>query len=66
MPMRGCVDKRALIAGKQEIDREMERLRPLFEGGGLIPHTDHLVPPDVSWENYCYYRERKCALIGKT
>lgn len=63
--MRGYLDKRALIAGKEAIDRELERLTPLLKLGGFIPHTDHLVPPDVSWENYCYYRERKLAWIGK-
>jgi uroporphyrinogen decarboxylase len=65
VPIRGYFDKRALIAGREAIDREFERLRPLLEGGGFIPHTDHLVPPDVSWEDYCYYRERKCEFIGK-
>jgi uroporphyrinogen decarboxylase len=65
MPMRGGFDKRALIAGKEAIDREFERLEPLYRKGGFIPHTDHLVPPDVSWENYLYYRKKKCEMIGK-
>ena len=63
--LRGYFDKRALIAGREAIDREFERLGPLLEGGGFIPHTDHLVPPDVSWENYQYYRAQKCSFIGK-
>jgi len=63
--MRGYVDKRALISGKEAIDAELARLKPLLERGGFVPHTDHLVPPDVSWENYCYYRQQKCRLIGK-
>jgi uroporphyrinogen-III decarboxylase len=63
--IRGYFDKRALIAGKEAIDSEFERLVPLLKRGGFIPHTDHLVPPDVSWENYQYYRERKCEFIGK-
>jgi uroporphyrinogen decarboxylase len=63
--LRGYFDKRALIAGPEAIDREFDRLRPLLERGGFIPHTDHLVPPDVSWENYRYYRERKREFIGK-
>lgn len=66
VPMRGYFDKRALIAGKSAIDKEFERLEPLLKRGGYIPHTDHLVPPDVSWENYKYYRQRKCDFIGKT
>jgi hypothetical protein len=24
--------------------------------GGYIPYCDHLVPPDVPWENFRYYR----------
>jgi hypothetical protein len=63
--LRGYFDKRALIAGRDAIDRESNRLRPLLQGGGYMPHTDHLVPPDVSWENYLYYRQRKCESIGK-
>ena len=55
----GGVDKRALIAGKEAIDRELERLIPLVEDGGYIPTVDHRVPPDVSFENYCYYLEKK-------
>jgi len=62
---RGYFDKRALIAGKEAIDKEFERITPLFKRGGFIPHTDHLVPPDVSWGNYQYYRQRKCEFIGK-
>jgi len=65
LSLRGYFDKRALIAGKGAIDREFERLRPLLQSGGFIPHTDHTVPPDVSWDDYCYYRERKLDFIGK-
>ena len=63
--IRGYFDKLALIAGREAIDKEFERIAPLLKRGGFIPHTDHLVPPDVSWENYKYYRQRKCEFIGK-
>ena len=63
-PLMGYVDKRALIEGKPAIDREFERIRPLYLKGGFIPHTDHLVPPDVSLENYMYYRERKQVFLN--
>lgn len=52
----GCIDKRALAAGKREIDREVSRIvAPLVESGGFIPCCDHAVPPDVSLANYEYY-----------
>jgi hypothetical protein len=25
--------------------------------GGYIYHSDHSVPPTVSWDNYCYLME---------
>jgi len=63
--LQGYFDKKALIAGKKAIDHEFNRLTPLLKKGGFIPHIDHQVPPDVSWENYVYYRQRKCEWIGK-
>jgi hypothetical protein len=30
--------------------------------GGYIPMADHQVPPDVSWDNYLYYRRRLAEL----
>lgn len=59
----GGVDKLSLIHGKDAIDREIERLHPLTEMGGYIPCVDHRVPPDVSFENYCYYLDRKSQLL---
>lgn len=55
----GGVDKRPLINGNREdIDRELERIRPLLPEGGYIPHIDHAVPEDISWNNFRYYREQ--------
>jgi hypothetical protein len=60
----GGVNKRALIAGRAAIDKEMERLAPLVEQGGFIPHVDHRCPPDVTLENYRYYLEAKKRILG--
>ena len=54
----GGVDKRALIGGPETIDAELRRVKPLIDEGGYIPITDHSIPPDVSYENYCYYMKR--------
>ncbi len=52
----GGIDKRALAAGRSEIEREvMSRVPYLIETGGFIPTCDHAVPPDVSLSNYEYY-----------
>ena len=55
----GGIDKRALARGKTAIDRELEAKVPLMlKHGGYIPTVDHLVPTDISFENYKYYREK--------
>ena len=62
----GGIDKRALAKGKKEIDRELERkIPPVAKSGGFIPFIDHAVPPDVSWDNFCYYRKRLAELCEK-
>jgi uroporphyrinogen decarboxylase len=63
--LAGGINKRALVLGREAIDRELERIAPLLEQGGYVPHLDHLVPPDISLSDYMYYREQKMKLIGK-
>jgi uroporphyrinogen-III decarboxylase len=62
--MAGGIDKRILTAGKNEIDRELDRILPVMrERGGYTPTCDHGVPPEVSYENYLHYRNR-CVELG--
>lgn len=60
----GGVDKRELAKDRKAIDEHLRQLAPLVEEGGFIPTVDHTVPPDVSWDNFCYYMERKRALLA--
>jgi uroporphyrinogen decarboxylase len=52
------IDKRAVARGRKAINAELRRVRPLVEDGGYVPGTDHSFPPDVSFQNYCYYMEK--------
>jgi len=61
--MLGGVDKRVLATDKKNIKNHLEQLRPVVEEGGYIPTVDHTVPPDVSFENFCYYMELKQKLL---
>jgi hypothetical protein len=61
----GGIDKRVLAQDKKAIDNELERIRPAVERGRYIPDLDHLVPDDVSWENYCYFATQLKILVGK-
>ncbi|MDP2990500.1 MAG: uroporphyrinogen decarboxylase family protein [Kiritimatiellota bacterium] len=56
--IQGAIDKRALAKGREAIDREVLSKVPwLCMQGGYFPQVDHLVPPDVSLENYSYYAQ---------
>ena len=61
----GGIDKRTLAHGPAAIDRELERIRPAVEKGRYIPDLDHVIPDDVSCENYCYYVQALRKLVGK-
>ena len=57
--LMGGINKLELAKGKEAIDAELESKLPyVLSTGGYIPTCDHMVPPDVSWEDFCYYRER--------
>jgi uroporphyrinogen decarboxylase len=52
----GNIDKRALVKGKDAIDKELSsKLPPLVGEGGYIPSVDHCVSSDVPFKNYCRY-----------
>ncbi len=65
LSLMGGIDKRVLAFGPEAIDCELERIRPAIEMGRYIPDLDHLIPNDVSWQNYAYYAERLKELVGK-
>jgi uroporphyrinogen decarboxylase len=58
----GGIDKRALAKGKAAIDEELStKVRPMLAEGGYFPMLDHYAPPDISFENYLYYKMKlKC------
>ena len=63
----GGLDKKALIKGPEAIDIELSTKIPyLVKRGGYIPTVDHLVPPDVSWSDFLYYRRRIATLINSS
>ncbi len=62
----GGINKVSLSKGKKFIDKELEEVKELLKYGGFIPTCDHGVPPDVSWENYKYFRYQLKKIIEKT
>lgn len=55
----GGLDKKEIAKGKDAIDAELKSKVPtLAETGGYVPFIDHTVPPEISWSDFCYYREK--------
>ena len=59
LAMFGGIDKRILAAGREAIDRELDRIMPAMRHrGGFIPTCDHGVPEEVAFEDWVYYRRK--------
>jgi len=63
MAMQGGIDKQEIGRGRAGIDRELERIRPLLNTPGYFPGLDHLIPPEVTFDDYCYFVRRLRELI---
>jgi uroporphyrinogen decarboxylase len=62
----GGLDKMKIALGPEAIDAELKaKLEPLLPLGGFVPCCDHLVPPDVSWQNFHYYRSSIRDYVGR-
>ena len=60
----GGLDKNALAMGREAIDKELEKCERMLAGGGYIPGFDHLIPPNVAWEDYEYAVNELRRMIG--
>ena len=62
----GGIDKKALARGRAAIDAELDSKVPqLLRRGGYVPCADHMVPPDVSWDDFVYYRHRVAEMASQ-
>lgn len=60
----GGFDKRTLWTGHEAIDREIERIMPMFDKGvRYFVAPDHLIPPEVSLDNFEYFLEKVRPLL---
>jgi len=66
LQMMGGVDKMKLSGAISDVDAELNhKIIPTMLKGGYIPMVDHLVPPDVPWHNFHYYRKHLNHAIGR-
>ena len=59
----GGMDKRILASNKEAIYEMVMSKKELMLAGGYVPGVDHAIPPDISWENFMYYRQLLNAIL---
>jgi uroporphyrinogen decarboxylase len=60
----GGMNKVVFSMERADVDREIERLKPLVDLGGFIPCPDHRIAPDAKWDNVRYYCDRMHAVYS--
>ena len=65
LQLLGGVNKKVLFKDSNivKIDAELDKISEVMEKGGYIPHIDHAVSEDVTWEYFKYYREKLNSII---
>jgi hypothetical protein len=62
----GGLDKKAIAAGKEAIDHELESKLPvMLEYGGYFPYLDHAVDPAIPFSNFVYYRQKLKEIVER-
>jgi uroporphyrinogen decarboxylase len=57
LQLMGGIPKSEIRLGRKRIDEILKPVGEVLKYGGYIPFGDHLIPPEVDWENFRYYRE---------
>lgn len=58
LQLMGGIPKFEIQYGKERIDDILEPVGEVLKTGGYIPFGDHLIPPEVHWNEFKYYREK--------
>jgi uroporphyrinogen decarboxylase len=65
LQMCGGVAKSEIVKGNRRIDEILQPVEAVLRTGGYIPFADHFIPPDVSLENFSYYRRTLNGMIDR-
>ncbi len=65
LQLMGGIPKLEIRHGKKRIDEILEPVSEVLQYGGYIPFGDHLIPPEIHWKEFKYYREKLNDLIEK-
>ncbi len=65
LQLMGGIPKSEIRHGRQRIDEILVPVGEVLKTGGYIPFGDHLIPPEVPWEEFKYYREKLNGIIER-
>jgi len=60
----GGIDKTAVADGRDAILRELGRVGGMFGKLGYIPALDHLIHPEISWGDFCFFMDGLKKTVG--
>ena len=66
LQLMGGIPKLDISLGKDRIDEILEPVEWLLSKGGYVPYGDHFISPEVSWDNFKYYRERLNEVVDRS
>jgi uroporphyrinogen decarboxylase len=65
LQLMGGIAKSQFSKGRAAIDKALTPAEAVLATGGYVPFGDHLIPPEVHWDDFRYYREKLNGLIDR-
>lgn len=65
LQLMGGIPKSELVKGPKRIDEILEPVADVLKTGGYIPFGDHLIPPEIHWPEFRYYRQKLNSLCER-
>ena len=65
LQLMGGIPKSEILKGEQRIDEILAPVAEVLKTGGYVPYGDHLIPPEVHWPEFKYYREKLNGIIDR-
>lgn len=62
--LHGGISAQTMAASREELDAELLRKVPLARDGGYVLHSDHSVPPEVGYAQFCWMQQRAQAIFA--
>ncbi|MEN3188907.1 MAG: uroporphyrinogen decarboxylase family protein [Atribacterota bacterium] len=66
LQLLGGIPKSEIARGKERIEEILKTVQEVLKTGGYIPFGDHLIPPEVGFQEFSSYRIRLNEIIEKT